>query len=485
MPSSSSTWNNRPSPWLWGLLALPLLGGCHGAQGPIGQPGASGGSAAGSASTGGAAGESATGGTAGQPALSEQQILERLEFLSPAELPGPVPDPTNRYADDPAAAELGKKFFFDPRFSGPLLELDNTGLPGTLGAVGETGRVSCAGCHNPSGNFDDRRSPKAQISLGSGWTRRRSPSLLDFGQTRMLMWDGRRDTGYSQPFGVIRSPLEFNSSVTFVAQQVKKYYQSEYEAVFGPMPDISRIPAIDPADAGCKELEDSPTPTPCGHEWDEDPEVTRIVVNFGKALVAYERLLTCGQGRFDAWIHGDPEALTSDEQEGARHFVTAGCDSCHSGPFLSDQEFHNLGAANRSVNFIDPYDDPGAGPALAALLVDPLNSKGEYSDGDDGRLNEFVGMDLETLRGAFRTPTLRCVAQRPTFLHAGQARTLEDFLYLANKGGNESGYQGDKSSLIVPLGLSSTEIKQLAAFLRTLDGPGPQAELREAPTLPE
>src|SRR6185436_6090391 len=107
--------------------------------------------------------------------------------------PAPPPDATNAYADDPRAAALGQALFFEPRFSGPLLEDDNDGTTGTLGVQGQTGRVSCAGCHLPEVDFLDGRSTRRQISLASGWTQRRTPSLLDFGQASILMWDGRRD----------------------------------------------------------------------------------------------------------------------------------------------------------------------------------------------------------------------------------------------------------------------------------------------------
>ena len=36
----------------------------------------------------------------------------------------------------------------------------------------------------------------------------------------MLNWDGRHDTLWSQAIGVIESPVEFNSSRLFVAQQI-------------------------------------------------------------------------------------------------------------------------------------------------------------------------------------------------------------------------------------------------------------------------
>ncbi|HKQ71311.1 MAG TPA: hypothetical protein VJT73_18335, partial [Polyangiaceae bacterium] len=42
-----------------------------------------------------------------------------LRTLSP--LGAPPPDTTNKYADDPKAAVLGQRFFFEKRFSGPIV----------------------------------------------------------------------------------------------------------------------------------------------------------------------------------------------------------------------------------------------------------------------------------------------------------------------------------------------------------------------------
>lgn len=49
---------------------------------------------------------------------------------------------------------------------------------------------------------------------------------------------------------------------------------------------------------------------------DAQTEVTEVVVNVGKALGAYQRLLSCGPSRFDRWMHGDEDALTRAEQRG-------------------------------------------------------------------------------------------------------------------------------------------------------------------------
>lgn len=202
--------------------------------------------------------------------------------------------------------------------------------------------------------------------------------------------------------------------------------------------------------------------------------VTQVVVNFGKALGAYQRLLTCGAGAFDRWSHGDVAALSRAEQRGAALFVGKGqCVGCHSGPYLSDQRFHNTGLSPATVAavFVDK-NDRGAAVGLARALADPLNVRGAYSDGNDGRLPDPVPASAE---GAFRTPTLRCVSRRPSFMHTGQFRTLEEVVAFFDRGGHPAGYPG--KSELAPLGLSERERGDLAAFLRALDGPGPDPSL--------
>lgn len=411
------------------------------------------------------------------------EILARLQALSPSPRPAPPPDPTNRFADDPRAIALGHQLFFDPRFSGPLLSEDHDGTPGTLGLQGEPGRVSCENCHLATADFLDARSSRRQISLGSGWTRRRAPSLLEFGWTSVLMWDGRRDTAYNQVFGVIDNPLEFNSSRLFVAQQIERYYRAPYEAIFGPMPSLAAYAALDPGEAGCSEMPDDELTGRCPKPGHDDDPVLEIVVNMGKAIAAYERQLTCGPSRFDAWVHGDPDALTAEEQAGAVLFVELGCDDCHSGPAFSDQRFYNVGVANRLPNFVEPYEDPGAAAGLREAVVDPLNARGRFSDGDDGRL-DGLDPDDPAMLGAFRTPSLRCVGRRPSFMHAGQVRSLDDAVRFFVRGGDASGFLGEKDPRIVPLSVDSGQREQLVAFLRALDGAGPDAVLTAAPELP-
>src|SRR4051812_12271979 len=57
---------------------------------------------------------------------------------------GDVPaNPTNRYANDPAAAAFGQRLFFEKSYSHALTIADPV-----LGAVGDKGKIACASCHD-------------------------------------------------------------------------------------------------------------------------------------------------------------------------------------------------------------------------------------------------------------------------------------------------------------------------------------------------
>ena len=493
------------------VIAIVL--GCSGDAGDEGASGSAttssageseGGSATGSGSDSGSgsgdsgsdgADESTTGAPDEPPDFTPEEWAA-LQALAPDPLPSPPPDPTNAFGDDPLAAAFGQRLFFTPVFAGRLLDGDQNGYGTSLGEKGDTGKVACASCHVAEDAFTDTRSPSKQISLGAGWGKRRAPSLLDVGHTTLLMWDGRHDAMYNQVFGPFESAAEMNSSRLFVAQQVFALFREEYEAIFGAMPpldDTARFPALSAELTGCTPL-DGQAPLICdgevhgspgdGAEFDsmtpEDQDaVTRVVVNVGKAIGAYERLLSCGAGSFDAWMHGDESATTNSEKRGAKLFVgKADCVRCHSGPFMSDQQFHNVGLVPTLVaaSFIDT-NDMGAIEGLAGAQDDPLNTHGAFSDGDDDRLPATLDASLE---GTFRTPMLRCVAMRPSFFHTGQALGLPPVIDFFDRGGDpEGGYPGTKE--IAPLGLTSQEKQDLVAFLRTLDGPGPAAELLAPP----
>jgi cytochrome c peroxidase len=426
----------------------------------------------------------------GAPSFTNAE-LSTLKGLSPSTLPAPGPDKSNRFADDAQAAALGQKLFFETAFSGKLLDGDDDGDPTTLGMRGQTGKVACAGCHVPAAGFLDNRTRGEEVSLAAGWGKRRAPSLLDVGQAKLLMWDGRHDALYNQPFGPIESPVEMNSSRLFVAEQIYALYRSEYEAIFGAMPplnDATRFPTLSADLTGCQPSTVDTLTTcngtmhglPGDHaEYDgmaaaDQDAVTGVVVNVGKALGAYERQLACGPARFDQWVHGQTDALSASEQRGAQIFVDRGkCVTCHAGPYLSDQQFHNVGLQPTVVAVVIlDSNDPGAAAGLADAIADPLNVRGTFSDGDDGRLPASVAPNMS---GAFRTPALRCLARRPTFMHTGQLSSLRDVVRFFALGGDPVGYPGVNE--IAPLDLTDQDQADLVAFLGTFEGAGPPAQL--------
>lgn len=401
----------------------------------------------------------------------------------------PPADVSNAVADDEAARLFGQRLYFEPALSGALLEPDNIGTPAHLGTKGDTGKVSCAGCHIPDSDYVDTRSPHQQISLAAEWTQRRSPTLLEIGFMPLYNWDGRRDTLWNQAMGVFESAAEFNSSRLFIARQIYALHRDEYEAIFGAMPKLDdplSFPLLSALQTGC----DGTTASAIcrgrpgdkaeydGMSEESQRAVTTVAVNVAKAISAYLRLLRCGSSRFDSWLDGDDSALSRSEQRGAALFVgKAQCVNCHSGPNLSDGKFHNVGLrpATVAVAFTDT-GDRGAAVGVAAALDDPLSSSGIFSDGDRGKLPAAVTPAME---GAFRTPMLRCLDGQPSFMHTGQLQSLAAVVRFFNRGGDPAGFPG--TSEIKSLGLSELEAADLEAFIRALEGPGAEPHLRVAP----
>jgi cytochrome c peroxidase len=261
-----------------------------------------------------------------------------------------------------------------------------------------------------------------------------------------------------------------------------------------PLDDTARFPALTPQETGCVEVRTMQGSTyDCrgkpgdGADYDamaaaDQEAVTRVTVNTAKAMAAYVRQLRCGPSRFDQWLDGDDGALDPSERRGAELFVgRAACVDCHSGPNLTDHEFHNVGLAPATVAvaFVDE-DDRGAADGIQQALEDPLSSHGPFSDGDRKVLPEAVGPELE---GAFRTPSLRCTSSHPSFMHTGQIRSLETAVSFHDRGGDPPGHYPGVSELR-PLGLSESERVDLVAFIRALEGPGPEPALLEPPSPP-
>ncbi|HXF62454.1 MAG TPA: hypothetical protein VNK95_12615 [Caldilineaceae bacterium] len=86
--------------------------------------------------------------------------------------------------------------------------------------------------------------------------------------------------------GPLESAVEHGGNRTQYAHLIEQYYQAEYEALFGPLPDLSGLPpsAGPVADAQAAAAWETMSE-------EEQAQVTHIFANMGKAIAAYERLL--------------------------------------------------------------------------------------------------------------------------------------------------------------------------------------------------
>ena len=133
------------------------------------------------------------------------------------------------------------------------------------------------------------------------------------------------------------------------------------------------------------------------------------------ALAAYVNSLTSPGRSPKRQSNG---TMTANATAGLALFTARGCQSCHSGPMMTDGLRHNVGTIK-----------PTSGSRLGGLLD---------------------GIDTPTLRGLWATAP---------YLHDGSAATLRDVLTTANA----AGQHGNLSSL------TSTQIDQLAEYLNQVE----------------
>ncbi|HWA55639.1 MAG TPA: cytochrome c peroxidase [Gemmatimonadales bacterium] len=355
----------------------------------------------------------------------------------------PPPDSTNRVADDPRAVALGQRLFFDTRLSA-------------------NGAVACATCHDPAKGFQDG----TPLGHGAGQTGRRTMNVVAVSRGPWLFWDGRKDSPWAQALGPWESPVEHGGTRAQYAHFVAREYRREYEALFGLIPSLARVPgrAGPVPDAGARAAWDRMPPA------DRDA-VNRIFANLGKAVAAYERRLEYGPSRFDRYAAGlrttgvPPRGvLTADEEAGLRLFIGKGrCSSCHSGPLLSDGQFHNIGLPGRAA-----APDSGRASGVRRALADEFNCAGRYSDAPAGCAElRFAPTATPEQVGAFKTPSLRNVAGRAPYMHDGRFATLAEVVdHYERAPAAELG-----RSELEPVPLTPGERRQLIAFLGTLTGP--------------
>lgn len=373
----------------------------------------------------------------------EKQILRSLWIGSLEALP---PDPSNKYADNPKALALGHRLFFDVRLS-------------------SNGLVSCATCHEPARSFTDGK----VLAEGVGTTGRHAPTIIGMAYSPWFFWDGRADSQWSQALGPLEAAVEHGGTRTQYVKLIlsDSEYRSAYEAIFGALPTV----------LGLAQLPDRGMPSgdaAVRASWNalsslERTAISRIFANLGKAIAAYERRIVPGESRFDRYVAAvlsdDPAAgalFTPDEFAGLKIFIGRGnCTQCHNGPMLTNNAFHNTGAGAKH--------DLGRAQGVQDALKDAFNCAGPFSDaGADGcgelSFAKTEGIDIVA---AFKSPTLRNIAETAPYMHNGQFASLRSVLDHYKRAPKAAVGQSE----LRPLNLSESELQQLERFLLTLSAP--------------
>ncbi|MDQ6433162.1 cytochrome c peroxidase [Mesorhizobium sp. LHD-90] len=366
-----------------------------------------------------------------------------IASLSLSALPPLPPDPTNKYADLPGPAAFGATLFFEQRLS-------------------RDGNVACSTCHMIDRQFQDDR----PFGIAAGETRRRTMPLAGVAHGAWFFWDGRRDSLWAQALAPLEDLQEHAGTRTAYAHLIEREFKGRYERIFGPLPNLSGLPTS----AG-------PFGTPVEQAaWvamsgDQRYDIDVVFANLGKALAAFERTIVHQPTRFDRFAavlaagrEPQPdEVFTEEEKLGLKLFIgKARCSTCHNGPRLTDEHFHNTGVPQA----VEKSPDFGREEGVGLVADDPFNCLGRFRDGDEaacGELRHMVTTSPE-LRRAFKAPSLRGVATRRPFMHAGQFDTLEEVVdHYAAAPPSPNG-----TSELQPLRLSDREKTALVAFLRTL-----------------
>jgi len=380
----------------------------------------------------------------------------RLEqsAVSASPLPPPPPNPTNRVADDPAAARLGHTLFFDPLLSA-------------------NGKFSCTTCHDPARCFTDGKPVAEGLKIGTINT----PTVLGAAHQRWLFHDGRADTLWSQALHPLEDDAEMGSARTDVIRYLagNPDLATDYTAVFGSLPDLSDT---DRFPRGAR----PGTPQWAGMSADDQKQVTKAFVNLGKAIEAYERLLEPGESPFDRWVTSIRRGQRDDtlmSEAALRGFTLftgeVGCGRCHFGPMISDLEFHDLALPPREPS-ATPL--PGRAAGYDILRGSEFRADGPWSDAPTStRARRAAAARIGPEHwGSVRTPSLRNVARTAPYMHSGQFETLGDVLAFYNTLDLQVRRHHHAEAVLQPLNLTTEQLADLEAFLRSLSGkPSPQS----------
>ncbi|TQO37405.1 cytochrome c peroxidase [Arenibacter algicola] len=267
--------------------------------------------------------------------------------------------------------------------------------------------VSCATCHDPDKGLGDGLAT-SQGKDGHK-LKRAAPSLYNVGYLKKLFWDGRATSLEEQMLEPLFSKDEMGNTPENLLKTINEI--KNYRKLF--------------AEAYPKRDGDQP-----------------IALNeITKAITAFQSSLVSLNSKYDQYAHGYDEALNKNEIEGLNIFrsFVARCAECHTPPLFTNQQFAVIGTPEPDGLPLDP------GAEI------PFNDK--------------------SLRGAFKVPSLRNIAQTAPYMHSGRFKTLRETVQFYTDGRGHAVPEGENLLIhwhIWEPNLTDYEMDRLVDFLKTL-----------------
>lgn len=271
--------------------------------------------------------------------------------------------------------------------------------------LSKDGTISCASCHQPDFGFADPRQFSVGVAGGTG--NRQAPSVLNSAYYTTQFWDGRAASLEEQAVGPMQNPVEMAHTLENIekALAADPSYVQEFEKAFGPGPITAQ--------------------------------------NAAKAIASFERTVLSGNSPFDRYMYGGDETALSDQAklglEVFRSEEKGNCAVCHTieedHALFSDSKFHNLGV-------------------------------GAATDGTFEDTGRFQVTNVEADTGAFKTPTLRNIAQSAPYMHDGSLATLKDVVDFYIGAGNSNPHRDPELKELDHL--TREERDALVAFMESL-----------------
>lgn len=346
--------------------------------------------------------------------LQEKKVKTSETLADLGALPMYVTHPKDN-PTSPEKVRLGRLLFFDPILSGNK-------------------DVSCATCHQPEFNYAEFMETSIGVNgVGNGSKRRfLEPNTIPFVKrnSQSILNTAFNGIKNGEAYNPDKAPMFWDLRAEGLEMQALEPIKTLEEmrgnsfhegmVLDAVVTRLKRIPAYRKLFSEAFTSESEPVNQ----------------VNLSKAIAAYERTLIATNTRFDQYMRGDSNAMSTSEKDGLNAFLVTGCAKCHSGPMFSDYKLHILG------------------------VPDTENRK----ESDAGIHSNY----------AFRTPSLRNLRFTSPYMHSGKFKTLDQVLlfYEDVAGGkilNPHVKTGQVDSLATHMDVNFKDISRIVEFLNTLN----------------